>query len=103
MYVSFVFLEFIVLLLLLSSGYCPSFSGERKHLESSMWLFYFQAHYPFDAHKSLIVVTFSLFPFFLICIIRYSFGLSNNNVGLMLLLEKSPRANQWRCLTSTRG
>ncbi|XP_010910136.1 myosin-binding protein 7 [Elaeis guineensis] len=34
---------------------------------------------------------------------KYTFGHSNNNVGLLLLLEKSPRMSQWRCLTTTEG
>lgn len=32
---------------------------------------------------------------------RYMFGLSAN-VGLLMLLDKDPRARQWRCLTSTQ-
>ncbi|KAM5559220.1 myosin-binding protein 7 [Rosa sericea] len=32
---------------------------------------------------------------------KYMFGLSAN-VGLLMLLENSPRARQWRCLTSTQ-
>ncbi|KAJ6846895.1 myosin-binding protein 7 isoform X1 [Iris pallida] len=34
---------------------------------------------------------------------RYSFGLSKNNAGLLLLLDKSPRVNHWRCLASSLG
>ncbi|EHA8587457.1 myosin-binding protein 7 [Cocos nucifera] len=34
---------------------------------------------------------------------KYTFGHSNNNVGLLLLLEKSPRMSQWRCLTTTQA
>ncbi|XP_068634789.1 myosin-binding protein 7 [Aristolochia californica] len=30
---------------------------------------------------------------------KYIFELSNNNVGLLLLLDKSPRMRQWRCLS----
>ncbi|XP_072957017.1 myosin-binding protein 7-like [Typha angustifolia] len=33
---------------------------------------------------------------------RYTFGLSNNNVGLLLILDKSPQVGQWRCLSRTR-
>lgn len=33
---------------------------------------------------------------------RYTFGLSNSNVGLLLILDKSPsQIGQWRCLTRT--
>ncbi|KAI9152996.1 hypothetical protein LWI28_004228 [Acer negundo] len=30
---------------------------------------------------------------------KYMYGLSANNVGLLMLLEKGPRMRQWRCLT----
>lgn len=33
---------------------------------------------------------------------RYMFGMSPNNVGLLMLLDKGPRVGQWRCLTSTQ-
>lgn len=32
---------------------------------------------------------------------RYTFGLSNSNVGLLLILDKSPQLGRWRCLTRT--
>ncbi|PKU82460.1 myosin-binding protein 7 [Dendrobium catenatum] len=32
---------------------------------------------------------------------RYTFGLSNSNVGLLLILDNSPQMGQWRCLTRT--
>ncbi|CAN6465106.1 unnamed protein product [Victoria cruziana] len=31
--------------------------------------------------------------------VRYPFGQSGNNVGLLLLLDKSPQIRQWRCVT----
>ncbi|KAJ6827496.1 myosin-binding protein 7 isoform X1 [Iris pallida] len=34
---------------------------------------------------------------------KYSFGLSKNNAGLLLLLDKSSHANHWRRLASSRG
>ncbi|KAK1263004.1 hypothetical protein QJS04_geneDACA009408 [Acorus gramineus] len=34
---------------------------------------------------------------------KYMFGTSNNNVGLLLLLERSPRVKQWRCITRRQG
>ncbi|XP_019153632.1 PREDICTED: myosin-binding protein 7-like [Ipomoea nil] len=33
---------------------------------------------------------------------KYAFGISGNNPGLLLLLDKGPRVGQWRCLTSTQ-
>ncbi|GMH30051.1 hypothetical protein Nepgr_031894 [Nepenthes gracilis] len=33
---------------------------------------------------------------------KYTFGLSANNVGLLLLLDKMPHARTWRCVTSTQ-
>lgn len=33
---------------------------------------------------------------------KYMFGMSANNVGLLMLLEKGPRLKQLRCLTSTQ-
>lgn len=33
---------------------------------------------------------------------RYMSGMSPNNVGLLMLLDKGPRVGQWRCLTSTQ-
>ncbi|KAJ6825291.1 myosin-binding protein 7 isoform X1 [Iris pallida] len=33
---------------------------------------------------------------------KYSFGLSKNNAGLLLLLDKSSRVNQWRLLKSSQ-
>ncbi|KAK8705250.1 hypothetical protein V6N13_048856 [Hibiscus sabdariffa] len=33
---------------------------------------------------------------------KYLYGLSPNNVGLLLLLDKGPRLRQWRCLSSTQ-
>uniref|UniRef100_A0A5B7BTX0 Uncharacterized protein n=1 Tax=Davidia involucrata TaxID=16924 RepID=A0A5B7BTX0_DAVIN len=33
---------------------------------------------------------------------KYMFGLSANSVGLLILLNKSPHEDQWRCLTSTQ-
>nr|GMD88007.1 myosin-binding protein 7 [Ipomoea batatas] len=33
---------------------------------------------------------------------KYPFGISGNNPGLLLLLDKGPRVGQWRCLTSTQ-
>ncbi|GAB4834117.1 hypothetical protein Ancab_032379 [Ancistrocladus abbreviatus] len=33
---------------------------------------------------------------------KYVFGLSANNVGLLTLLDKTPRARPWRCVTSTQ-
>ncbi|KAL5808550.1 hypothetical protein ACOSQ3_029241 [Xanthoceras sorbifolium] len=36
------------------------------------------------------------------CRSKYMYGLSANNVGLLLLLEKGPHMRQWRCLTSTQ-
>lgn len=33
---------------------------------------------------------------------KYTCGLSASNVGLLLLLDKGPRLNQWRCLTSAQ-
>lgn len=39
----------------------------------------------------------------LLIFVRYTFGHSNNNVGLLLLLDKSPRMSQWRCLATTQG
>ncbi|XWS66534.1 hypothetical protein CRYUN_Cryun05aG0207900 [Craigia yunnanensis] len=32
----------------------------------------------------------------------YLYGLSPNNVGLLMLLDKGPRLRQWRCLSSTQ-
>ncbi|XP_074563810.1 myosin-binding protein 7-like [Curcuma longa] len=34
---------------------------------------------------------------------RYTFGSSNANLGLFLLLENSPRISNWRLVTGTRG
>ncbi|XP_020095273.1 myosin-binding protein 7-like [Ananas comosus] len=34
---------------------------------------------------------------------RYTLGLSNYNVGLLLLLDKSPRMSQWRLLSRPQG
>ncbi|XAR69837.1 hypothetical protein NMG60_11001568 [Bertholletia excelsa] len=31
---------------------------------------------------------------------KYTFGMSTNNVGLLILLDKGPRVGKWRCLTS---
>ncbi|GAB2235617.1 hypothetical protein Drorol1_Dr00026047 [Drosera rotundifolia] len=33
---------------------------------------------------------------------KYTFGLSPNNAGLLMLLDKSPHARHWRCVMSTR-
>ncbi|GMI84807.1 hypothetical protein like AT5G06560 [Hibiscus trionum] len=33
---------------------------------------------------------------------KYLYGLSPNNVGLLMLLDKGPRLRQWRCLSSTQ-
>ncbi|XP_052210089.1 myosin-binding protein 7-like [Diospyros lotus] len=33
---------------------------------------------------------------------KYMFGMSTNNAGLLILLDKGPRIGQWRCLSSTR-
>ncbi|KAK6232375.1 hypothetical protein SCA6_002448 [Theobroma cacao] len=33
---------------------------------------------------------------------KYLYGLSANNVGLLMLLDKGPRLRQWRCLSSTQ-
>ncbi|XVF55929.1 hypothetical protein PTKIN_Ptkin06aG0075300 [Pterospermum kingtungense] len=33
---------------------------------------------------------------------KYLYGLSPNNVGLLLLLDKGPRLRQWRCLSSAQ-
>ncbi|XP_057466573.1 myosin-binding protein 7 [Actinidia eriantha] len=33
---------------------------------------------------------------------KYLFGMSANNVGLLMLLDKGPRVGQWRCLSSTQ-
>ncbi|GAV57278.1 Zein-binding domain-containing protein [Cephalotus follicularis] len=33
---------------------------------------------------------------------KYMYGMSGNNVGLLMLLDKGPRMRQWRCLTSTQ-
>ncbi|KAL8132163.1 hypothetical protein AgCh_007887 [Apium graveolens] len=33
---------------------------------------------------------------------RYMFGMSPDNVGLLMLLDKGPNVGQWRCLTSTQ-
>lgn len=33
---------------------------------------------------------------------KYMFGMSANNVGLLMLLDKGPRVGQWRCLSSTQ-
>ncbi|VFQ92788.1 unnamed protein product [Cuscuta campestris] len=32
----------------------------------------------------------------------YGYGLSNNNAGLLMLLNKGPCVGQWRCLSSTQ-
>lgn len=37
------------------------------------------------------------------CRTRYRFGSSNANVGLLLLLENSPRIKNWRLVTGTQG
>ncbi|XP_043698122.1 myosin-binding protein 7-like [Telopea speciosissima] len=34
---------------------------------------------------------------------KYMFGLSAENVGLLMLLDKGPRMRPWRCLTSVRA
>ncbi|KAK8490966.1 hypothetical protein V6N13_126129 [Hibiscus sabdariffa] len=36
------------------------------------------------------------------CRSKYLYGLSPNNVGLLMLLDKGPRLRQWRCLSSTQ-
>lgn len=36
------------------------------------------------------------------CRSKYMFGLSANNLGLLMLLDKGPRTRHWRCLTSTQ-
>ncbi|TYH88062.1 hypothetical protein ES332_D01G161200v1 [Gossypium tomentosum] len=36
------------------------------------------------------------------CRSKHLYGLSPNNVGLLLLLDKGPRLRQWRCLSSTQ-
>ncbi|KAK9290979.1 hypothetical protein L1049_009161 [Liquidambar formosana] len=36
------------------------------------------------------------------CRSKYMFGLSADNVGLLMLLERGPRMRKWRCLTSTQ-
>lgn len=33
---------------------------------------------------------------------KYMFGMSPNNAGLLMLLDKGPRIGQWRCLSSTQ-
>ncbi|GMI64695.1 hypothetical protein like AT5G06560 [Hibiscus trionum] len=33
---------------------------------------------------------------------KYLYGLSPNNVGLLMLLDRGPRLGQWRCLSSTK-
>ncbi|XP_010519984.1 PREDICTED: myosin-binding protein 7 [Tarenaya hassleriana] len=33
---------------------------------------------------------------------KYMYGMSTNNMGLLMLLDKGPRTRQWRCLTSTQ-
>ncbi|CAE5966919.1 unnamed protein product [Arabidopsis arenosa] len=33
---------------------------------------------------------------------KYMFGMSGNNIGLQMLLEKVPRSRKWRCLRSTQ-
>ncbi|CAH9098909.1 unnamed protein product [Cuscuta epithymum] len=33
---------------------------------------------------------------------KYAFGLSSNNAGLLMLLNKGPCVGQWRCLSSTQ-
>ncbi|KAE8700911.1 Myosin-binding protein 7 [Hibiscus syriacus] len=33
---------------------------------------------------------------------KYLYGLSPNNVGLLMLLDRGPRPGQWRCLSSTQ-
>ncbi|KAL1204716.1 Myosin-binding protein 7 [Cardamine amara subsp. amara] len=33
---------------------------------------------------------------------KYMFGMSSNNIGLQMLLEKPPRSRKWRCLRSTQ-
>ncbi|RAL48722.1 hypothetical protein DM860_001042 [Cuscuta australis] len=33
---------------------------------------------------------------------KYGYGLSNNNAGLLMLLNKGPCVGQWRCLSSTQ-
>ncbi|CAL9201805.1 unnamed protein product [Musa hybrid cultivar] len=35
--------------------------------------------------------------------IKYSFGSSNNNAGLLLLLDKTHRISNWKCVTRTHG
>ncbi|KAF3785499.1 Myosin-binding protein 7 [Nymphaea thermarum] len=35
--------------------------------------------------------------------VKYPFGYSGNNVGLLLLLDKSPQIRQWRCVTRTKA
>ncbi|KAB2096973.1 hypothetical protein ES319_A01G139700v1 [Gossypium barbadense] len=37
-----------------------------------------------------------------VCRSKHLYGLSPNNVGLLLLLDKGPRLRQWRCLSSTQ-
>lgn len=37
------------------------------------------------------------------CYNRYSFGSSNNNAGLLLLLDKTHRISNWKCVTRTHG
>ncbi|KAJ4977973.1 hypothetical protein NE237_008753 [Protea cynaroides] len=34
---------------------------------------------------------------------KYTFGLSAENIGLLMLLDKGPRMRPWRCLTSIRA
>ncbi|XP_058204357.1 myosin-binding protein 7 [Rhododendron vialii] len=36
------------------------------------------------------------------CQTKYMFGMSANNMGLLMLLDKGPRVGQWRCLSSTQ-
>ncbi|KAE8684860.1 Myosin-binding protein 7 [Hibiscus syriacus] len=33
---------------------------------------------------------------------KYPYGLSPNNIGLLMLLDKGPRLRQWRCILSTQ-
>lgn len=48
----------------------------------------------------LLKLTFSLCCNENVC--RYMYGMSANNMGLQMLLEKVPRSRKWRCLRSTQ-
>lgn len=48
----------------------------------------------------ILKLTFSLCCNENVC--RYMYGMSANNMGLQMLLEKVPRSRKWRCLRSTQ-